>query len=94
MERLCKHVFKHWSWISNAMSCLKGTRIHRRPLWNGLCLHKNYINNRPWCLLGDFNASLFVEDTSMGSSALDITMREFKECVETMEVMDVQRTGL
>nr|GEV58827.1 hypothetical protein [Tanacetum cinerariifolium] len=140
LERLCKHVFKHWNWISNAMSCLKGTRIivgwnqndvdvvvihqdpqvihtriwikadwkeffcsfvyafnnyiHRRPLWNGLCLHKNYINNRPWCLLGDFNASLFVEDTSMGSSALDITMREFKECVETMEVMDVQRTGL
>nr|GFC10182.1 hypothetical protein [Tanacetum cinerariifolium] len=37
------------------------------------------INNRPWCLLGDFNASLFVEDTSMGSSALDVTMREFKE---------------
>ncbi|GJT75665.1 hypothetical protein Tco_1042390 [Tanacetum coccineum] len=33
-------------------------------------------------------------DTSIGSSALDITMREFKDCVETMEVMDVQRTGL
>nr|GEX47182.1 reverse transcriptase domain-containing protein [Tanacetum cinerariifolium] len=29
-----------------------------------------------------------------GSSSLDITMHEFKECVETMEVMDVQRTGL
>nr|GEY03267.1 hypothetical protein [Tanacetum cinerariifolium] len=68
--------------------------IHRRPLWNGLCLHKNYINNKPWCLLGGFNAPLFVEDTSMGSSSLDVTMREFKECVENMEVMDVQRTGL
>nr|GEX67474.1 hypothetical protein [Tanacetum cinerariifolium] len=68
--------------------------IYRRPLWNGLCLHKNYINNRPWCLLGDFNAPLFVEDTSMGSSSLDVTMREFKECVKNMEVMDVQRTGL
>ncbi|GJV69830.1 RNA-directed DNA polymerase, eukaryota, reverse transcriptase zinc-binding domain protein [Tanacetum coccineum] len=68
--------------------------IHRRPLWNGLCLHKHYINNRPWCLLGDFNASLYVDDTSIGPSTLDITMREFKECVETMEVMDVQRTGL
>nr|GEU86161.1 hypothetical protein [Tanacetum cinerariifolium] len=67
--------------------------IHRRPLWNGLCLHKNYINNRPWCLLGDFSASLYVDDTSIGPSSLDITMREFKECVETMEVMDVQRTG-
>nr|GFB77677.1 RNA-directed DNA polymerase, eukaryota, reverse transcriptase zinc-binding domain protein [Tanacetum cinerariifolium] len=30
----------------------------------------------------------------MGSSSLDITMREFKECVENMEVMDVQSTGL
>ncbi|GJQ89049.1 hypothetical protein Tco_0000188 [Tanacetum coccineum] len=29
-----------------------------------------------------------------GSSVLDITMREFKECVESIEVMDVQRTGL
>nr|GEZ12720.1 hypothetical protein [Tanacetum cinerariifolium] len=140
LERLCKHVFKNQNWISNAMSCLKGTRIiigwnqndvdvavihqdpqvihtciwikadrkeffcsfvyafnkyiHRRPLWNGLCLHKNYINNMPWCLLGDFNALLFLEDTSMGSSSLDVTMREFKECVKNMEVMDVQRTGL
>ncbi|GJR05915.1 RNA-directed DNA polymerase, eukaryota, reverse transcriptase zinc-binding domain protein [Tanacetum coccineum] len=68
--------------------------IHRRPLWSSLCLHKRYINNRSWCLLGDFNASLYVDDTSIGPSTLDITMRKFKECVETMEVMDVQRTGL
>nr|GEU31112.1 hypothetical protein [Tanacetum cinerariifolium] len=32
--------------------------------------------------------SVHKEDTSIGSSALDITMREFKECVESMEVMD------
>nr|GEU49763.1 hypothetical protein [Tanacetum cinerariifolium] len=140
LQRLCKHVFSHWNWVSNAMSCSKGTRIivgwnqhdvdvnvihqdsqvihtrvwiktdkkeffcsfvyahnhytKRRPLWNGLCLHKNYINNRPWCLLGDFNPSLYVDDTSIGASTLDITMRGFKECVDTMEVMDVQRTGL
>nr|GEV03215.1 hypothetical protein [Tanacetum cinerariifolium] len=42
----------------------------------------------------DFNASLYVDDTSIGASTLDITMREFKECVDTMKVMDVQRTGL
>nr|GFA25566.1 hypothetical protein [Tanacetum cinerariifolium] len=65
-----------------------------RPLWKGLCFHKNYINNRPWCLLGNFNASLYVDDTSIGPSTLDITMRKFKKCVKTMEVMDVQRTGL
>nr|GEW93623.1 hypothetical protein [Tanacetum cinerariifolium] len=65
-------------------------------------VHKVVSNNQgastpvevPWCLLGDFNAPLFVEDTSMRSSSLGVTMREFKECVENMEVMDVQRTGL
>ncbi|GKF89276.1 RNA-directed DNA polymerase, eukaryota, reverse transcriptase zinc-binding domain protein, partial [Tanacetum coccineum] len=68
--------------------------IHWRSLWNGLCLHKNYVRNRPWCLRVDFNASLFVGDTSMGSSGFDIAMREFNECVEHIEVMDVQSTGL
>nr|GEV45520.1 reverse transcriptase domain-containing protein [Tanacetum cinerariifolium] len=47
----------------------------------------------PWCLLGDFNASLYVDDTFIGPSSLDITMREFKECVETMEVMDDRFVG-
>ncbi|GJY18406.1 putative reverse transcriptase domain, reverse transcriptase zinc-binding domain protein [Tanacetum coccineum] len=53
-----------------------------------------YIRNRPWCLLGDFNAALMLEDKVMGSSTIDIAMREFKECVEEIEVMDVQRTGM
>nr|GEW84627.1 hypothetical protein [Tanacetum cinerariifolium] len=55
---------------------------------------KEFFALLPWCLLRDFNASLYVDDTSIGPSTLDITMREFKECVETMEVMDVKRTGL
>nr|GEV03398.1 hypothetical protein [Tanacetum cinerariifolium] len=62
--------------------------IQRWPLWNGLCLHKNYINNRPWCLLGDFNASIYVEDTSIGSSALDITMRELKSVLSLWKKLD------
>ncbi|GJX44064.1 hypothetical protein Tco_0260740 [Tanacetum coccineum] len=27
LDRLCMHVFKHWKWVSNVSSCLKGTRI-------------------------------------------------------------------
>ncbi|GKC82948.1 hypothetical protein Tco_1138665 [Tanacetum coccineum] len=140
LERMCKYVFHHWNWVSNAMACIKGTQVilgwnqndvdikvihqdaqvvhtriwlkverkelfcsfiyahnrytQRRALWNGLCLHKSYVRNRPWCLLGDFNASLFVGDTSAGSSSMDIAMREFKDCVDDIEVIDVQRTGL
>ncbi|GJR83550.1 hypothetical protein Tco_0154335 [Tanacetum coccineum] len=50
--------------------------------------------NRPWCMLGDFNAALNLEDMSSGSSNIDISMREFKDCVEEIEMMDVHRSGL
>nr|GEV14518.1 hypothetical protein [Tanacetum cinerariifolium] len=66
----------------------------RRGLWNNLRLHKHYVRDRPWCMLGDFNAALFLHDYSAGHSNVDISMREFKECVEDIEVMDVQHSGL
>ncbi|PWA80652.1 RNA-directed DNA polymerase, eukaryota, Reverse transcriptase zinc-binding domain protein [Artemisia annua] len=67
---------------------------HRRPLWRNLVLHKHYVRNRPWCLLGDFNSALNLEDRVEGSSVIDIAMREFKDCVEEIEVFDVNRSGL
>lgn len=81
-ELFCSFVYAHNNYI------------HRRVLWKGLFMHKVYVCDRPWCLLGDFNAALFLHDSSSGSSNIDISMREFKECVENMEVMDVQNTGL
>ncbi|GJZ66902.1 hypothetical protein Tco_0630142 [Tanacetum coccineum] len=63
-------------------------------LWRSLCKHKCFIRNRPWCMLGDFNAALKLEDMSVGSSNFDIAMREFNECVEEIEVSDVARSGL
>ncbi|GJY18161.1 zinc knuckle CX2CX4HX4C containing protein [Tanacetum coccineum] len=59
-----------------------------------LSMHKLYIRNRPWCLLGDFNAALFLEDSTASGANIDISMREFRDCVEDIEVMDVHRTGL
>nr|GEX69986.1 hypothetical protein [Tanacetum cinerariifolium] len=55
---------------------------HRHTLWNSLCLQKHYVRNRPWCLLGDFNAALNLADHLARSSNIDISMREFKDCVE------------
>lgn len=43
--------------------------------------------------LGDFNATLNVEDSSMGSSKITQSMREFKDCVEQLEVMDINCSG-
>ncbi|GKC93943.1 hypothetical protein Tco_1159385 [Tanacetum coccineum] len=67
---------------------------HRRALWDNLCVHKNYVRARPWCLIGDFNAALFLVDSMAGSSMVDIAMREFKECVDEIEVMDILSSGL
>ncbi|GKF16016.1 RNA-directed DNA polymerase, eukaryota, reverse transcriptase zinc-binding domain protein, partial [Tanacetum coccineum] len=66
----------------------------RRPLWKSLCHHKVFVRDRPWCILGDFNSASFVEDSTASSSHIDISMREFRECVEEIEVTDVQRSGL
>ncbi|GJR83780.1 auxin efflux carrier [Tanacetum coccineum] len=53
-----------------------------------------YAHNRPWCLLGNFNAAMFLEDSTASGSSIDISMRKFRDCVEDIEVMDVQRTGM
>ncbi|GJZ92618.1 RNA-directed DNA polymerase, eukaryota, reverse transcriptase zinc-binding domain protein [Tanacetum coccineum] len=66
----------------------------QRALWQCLCLHKVYVRDRPWYLLGDFNPALFLEDSMAGLSCIDISMREFKDCVVEIKVMDVQRSGL
>nr|GEU30804.1 hypothetical protein [Tanacetum cinerariifolium] len=40
------------------------------------------------------NGGSCLKDSSAGSSNIDISMHEFKECVEEIEVLDVQRSGL
>ncbi|GJV28501.1 hypothetical protein Tco_1384949 [Tanacetum coccineum] len=66
----------------------------RRVLWDNLQTHKAYIRGRPWCLLGDFNVSLSIDDKSTGTSYVDTAIRDFQECVEDLEVMDVNSIGL
>ncbi|GJX99397.1 retrovirus-related pol polyprotein from transposon TNT 1-94 [Tanacetum coccineum] len=48
----------------------------------------------PWTIMGDFNASLFLDESTASGSKVDIAMREFRDCVNMIEVSDVQRTGL
>ncbi|GKF83549.1 RNA-directed DNA polymerase, eukaryota, reverse transcriptase zinc-binding domain protein, partial [Tanacetum coccineum] len=55
---------------------------------------KRVFRHWPWCILGDFNNALNIEDVSAGSSFMDISMREFKECIEEIELINVPRSGL
>ncbi|GKC30216.1 RNA-directed DNA polymerase, eukaryota, reverse transcriptase zinc-binding domain protein, partial [Tanacetum coccineum] len=66
----------------------------RRVLWENLCAHKYFVGNCLWCLLGDFNDALLLADSSAGSLRFDIAMREFKECLDEIEVMDVRSSSL
>ncbi|GJW72050.1 hypothetical protein Tco_0128967 [Tanacetum coccineum] len=81
-ELFCSFIYAHTRYIQ------------WRALWEKLRMHKVYARNRPYCMLGDFNAALNLEDMSSGSSNIDISMREFKNCVEEIKMMYVHRSGL
>ncbi|XP_071727934.1 uncharacterized protein [Rutidosis leptorrhynchoides] len=56
-------------------------------------MHNRFIMGNPWVMMGDFNAALFLEDSSAGSSKVTIAMREFQECVEKLHMEDVNHAG-
>nr|GEY91263.1 RNA-directed DNA polymerase, eukaryota, reverse transcriptase zinc-binding domain protein [Tanacetum cinerariifolium] len=67
---------------------------HRHNLWQDLGAHKAFLHGKPWCLFSDFNSSLNLEDHTFRTLLIDISMREFKECVEVIEVSDMNKYGL
>ncbi|GKA15730.1 retrovirus-related pol polyprotein from transposon TNT 1-94 [Tanacetum coccineum] len=77
--------------IGNGLLMLCRVLRGRVLLWGGTGMRWTY---RPWCLLGDFNAALFLDDFAVGSLNINISMREFKACVENIEVLYVQQAGL
>ncbi|GJY94750.1 sodium/hydrogen exchanger 6 [Tanacetum coccineum] len=91
----CKKVCDRWKWTSNGSLCPKDNYyVDRRALWNNLVAHASLMRDKPWVLLGDFNVALNLEDHSYGGYEPNIAMQELKECVQKMEVMDVNATGL
>ncbi|GJU18478.1 hypothetical protein Tco_1146444 [Tanacetum coccineum] len=68
--------------------------VAQRALWNNFVGHASLMRDKPWVILGDFNAALNLEDHSCGGYQPDIAMREFKEFVQRIKVMDVNATGL
>nr|GEV82209.1 hypothetical protein [Tanacetum cinerariifolium] len=53
--------------------------IDRRVLWSNLVGHAGLMRNRPWVLLGNFNAALNLKDHSAGGYESNVAMREFKD---------------
>ncbi|XP_021991697.1 uncharacterized protein LOC110888476 [Helianthus annuus] len=68
--------------------------ISRRDLWHSLRVHNGMVHDKPWVIMGDFNSALNIEDKSCGSSSITSSMRDFKDCLEEIEVFDINHTGL
>ncbi|KAJ9561536.1 hypothetical protein OSB04_006696 [Centaurea solstitialis] len=68
--------------------------VERRALWSGLRKFKVFLGNRPWVVMGDFNAMLFPHDGLGGSSRRNSDMVEFGECLMDIELFDIQYTGI
>ncbi|XP_021987007.1 uncharacterized protein LOC110883597 [Helianthus annuus] len=66
----------------------------RRELWKSLNRHKCFVNDKPWAIMGDFNAILELGDTHLGASGISVSMLEFKKCVLNVEIFDVKSSGM
>ncbi|KAJ0871216.1 putative RNA-directed DNA polymerase [Helianthus annuus] len=72
----------------------KNTYQERRCLWENLCMHKSFCHDKPWVVMGDFNSVLHVDDSLNGPSTSSIGMREFHDCVQHTELVDIMGHGL
>ncbi|PWA89681.1 hypothetical protein CTI12_AA110470 [Artemisia annua] len=52
-------------------------------------VYEGIIDSKPWVLMGDWNVSLSAEDHSEGGSCKTNDMLEFQECVDQIEVEDI-----
>ncbi|XP_071735225.1 uncharacterized protein [Rutidosis leptorrhynchoides] len=65
----------------------------RKLLWNDLCTFNGIVNDRPWIIIGDFNVSLHPEDRDSGPSIVTSPMHDFRDCVNSIEVDDINQSG-
>ncbi|GKA68338.1 reverse transcriptase domain, reverse transcriptase zinc-binding domain protein, partial [Tanacetum coccineum] len=68
--------------------------VERRILWNELRNIKAITSGCPWLLMGDFNVTLNLEEHSAGGSKINGDMQAFRDCVNDIEVEDINSSGL
>ncbi|GJY60322.1 RNA-directed DNA polymerase, eukaryota, reverse transcriptase zinc-binding domain protein [Tanacetum coccineum] len=68
--------------------------VERRILWNELRNIKAITSGCPWLLMGDFNVTLNLEEHSAGGSKINGDMQDFRDCVNDIEVEDINSSGM
>ncbi|GJY52481.1 putative reverse transcriptase domain-containing protein [Tanacetum coccineum] len=65
-----------------------------RSLWRSLQKYKRSIQDEPWVILGDFNATLDPSEKSTDGSKITTAMGDFRECVSDFGMEDIAMSGL
>ena len=68
--------------------------MERRKLWQSLGKNKDVVSGMPWLIVGDFNVTRQLLDSSSGTSRLSRGMVDFNECMNFIEVQDINKNGL
>ncbi|GJW64567.1 RNA-directed DNA polymerase, eukaryota, reverse transcriptase zinc-binding domain protein [Tanacetum coccineum] len=66
----------------------------RKIMWKDLGIYKRMIDDKPWVLMGDWNVSLHLKDHSEGGCSKTCDMIDFQECLEHIEVEDLNCFGI
>ncbi|GJY33032.1 RNA-directed DNA polymerase, eukaryota, reverse transcriptase zinc-binding domain protein [Tanacetum coccineum] len=66
----------------------------RKELWKSLQNQKHIVNRNPWAVSGDFNVTLNVREHSSGRSSSFNDMKKFYECINDVELEDINSSGL
>ncbi|CAH1435588.1 unnamed protein product [Lactuca virosa] len=78
----------YWSFIYAA-----STYVERRLLWDNLKKHSLVVKKEAWGILGDFNVALKPSEYSEGCSKMPKGVDEFIDCINSIEVEDLNCTG-
>ncbi|KAJ0011097.1 hypothetical protein Pint_33152 [Pistacia integerrima] len=65
--------------------------VGRKELWDNLRNHKYVVGNSLWIVMGDFNATHYLNESLGGLNIITTTMKEFKDCVDEIEIEDISQ---
>ncbi|GJX30663.1 RNA-directed DNA polymerase, eukaryota, reverse transcriptase zinc-binding domain protein [Tanacetum coccineum] len=68
--------------------------LDRKELWKDLEIYKRIIRNEPWFLSGDLNVILTLNEHSAGGSNMSNNIKDFQNCVNQIEVEDINSSVL
>nr|KAJ0222221.1 hypothetical protein LSAT_V11C200063020 [Lactuca sativa] len=68
--------------------------MERRVLWSSLKMFKGVVRDDPWIIGGDFNVTLNLNESTAGSSRLSIGMEDFLDCINSLDIQDINCNGL